>query len=265
LYTPEGYVGLIEILKSEGYRFAGFNEAINPGQKTVFLRHDIDCNPRWAVEMAALNQRCDVTGTFCFLLRSAFYNLAAADTARCVEAVANHDQRIGFHFAFIGKAPDDTSVIAAMVRREFEIARSIVPSMEPLFSWHNPSGEPGLLERCLDLEIPGMSNLYGRRFCREMPYRSDSNRRHTYAEWESIARAGHPHLHLLFHPLIWIPRGADMMEAFALTIAETVHILDGEFMESPIYRQAHPDGLTDEAMSAIAALVRRPDRKRGLT
>ena len=56
-----------------------------------------------------------------------------------------------------------------------------------------------------------------------------------------------------------------MMEAFALTIAETVHILDGEFMESPIYRQAHPDGLTDEAMSAIAALVRRPDRKRGLT
>lgn len=252
MYSADAYVDLLGLFLREGYRFLRFDEPEPAGRKAIYLRHDVDCSPRWAEDFARLNARCGVIGTFCFLLRSPLYNLAAPETLRHVEAVLGLGQRVGFHYAFAAAPPDDLEIVARMVRADFDIAHSIVPRMEPLFCWHNPSLLPNLIDRTLDLAVPGLVNLYGRRFFRDMAYKSDSNRRYSIAEWQQIARAGHPRMQLLMHPFDWLAGGDDVRRMLANTFAEVARTPAASMSEHALYREAHPDGLGEDALAAIA-------------
>jgi len=249
MYTPEAYVALMTLLKSEGYRFVSF-EAVSSevaAERVICLRHDIDYCPAWAVAMARLNHHCGIAGLFTVQLRSPLYNLAAAETLRCLADIEALGQQIGLHFAFTAPPGDDAEAIAAQVIGDYRIACSLVPTLRPVFSWHNPSLAPGLIERCLDLDVPGMINLYGRRFCRDMDYRADSNWRYSLEAWNAIARDGHPRMQLLFHPFQWLARGTSMLDVLGRTFATVARSCEREFLTNHLYRAAYPAGLPPEA------------------
>jgi hypothetical protein len=255
MYTPEAYLTLIRNLKEEGYRFAHFDERDEPAGKIIYLRHDIDYDPRWAADFAALNNRSGIAGTFCLQLRSPIYNLAAAPTQSAIEEILSCGQRIAFHFSFTAAPEPSDEAIAALVNRDFGIAQAIVPAMAPLFSWHNPSLIPGLIERCLDLKVNGLTNLYSRRFCRDTVYKSDSNWRYSIDEWHSLRREGHIRMQLLIHPFQWMARGRDMRDVLAKTFARCARVVESEFSTNYVYREMHPHGLSDSAYAKLAASV----------
>src|ERR1700722_14648896 len=240
MYTPEAYVGLIEAMKSHGYRFAVFEETVRDKEKIVYLRHDVDYSPRWAAEFACLNEHCGVIGTFCFQLRGSAYNLASAETQRHVEDIIGRGQCVALHFAFVSSPAGDLAEIAHLVRSDLDIAVSFVPAMKPFFSWHNPSLVPNLIERTLDLDVPGLANLYGRRYFCDTIYRSDSNWRYTLEEWGELICIGHKRIQLLFHPYLWMPRGRDLEEVLSRTFAETARGAESELMRNPVFRKLHP-------------------------
>lgn len=254
MYSPETYVELIELLIAQGYRFASFDERATDDRKCVFLRHDIDYSPRWAAEFAALNRRAGVVGTFCFQLRSPLYNLAGRQTQDAIREIEALGQHVAFHFGFTEVPPVDGGAIVQLVARDFQIARSIVPTIKPWFSWHNPSVTPGLIERCFDIEISGLMNLYSREFVQNTVYRSDSNWRFSLEEWHAIIREGHPRLQLLFHPFQWMARGRDMREVLALAYAELARAGHSEFATNHVWKERQTAEMSEAVFSRLGVL-----------
>jgi hypothetical protein len=259
MYTPESYLALLELLRTEGYKFVSFDADLPSDQKLVYLRHDIDYSPRWAAEFAILNERAGVSGTFCFQLRSPLYNLAAPQSQDAIRAIESRGQHVALHFAFSEVPSLDVAMIVELVTRDFRIARAIVPTIKPWFSWHNPSVTPGLIERCLDIEVPGVANLYGRRFVRDSVYRSDSNWRFSLEEWRSIVREGHQRLQLLFHPFQWMARGRNMREVLALAYAELARAGHTEFATNRVWSEHQIAKRSEAVFSRIGAMFGAAD------
>jgi hypothetical protein len=255
MYSRETYAELIGLFQREGYAFMPFDAPPPLAGRTIFLRHDIDYSPVWGAEFARLNASLGVNGTFCVQLRSPLYNLAAADTRASLREMLSHGQRIALHFTFESPPSEDPREIAALVGRDFALARELVPDMSPIFSWHNPSLAPGLIERCLDLEVPGLLNLYSRALVKETPYFSDSNWRYSISEWRQIAVAGHQRLQLLFHPFQWLAGGTDMKDVLAKTFAQVMREKEREFGSNHVFRAMHPHGLPPASLRAIEAAV----------
>lgn len=256
MYSPETYCELITLFRQQGYRFAGICDPIDEtGGKIAHLRHDIDYSPAWAADFARIDAELGVRAMFCFQLRSPLYNLASRQCRAAVEAVLASGHSIGLHFTIVGLAGASEAELARAIDEDLAAARALVPAISPVFSWHNPSLFPGLVERLLDFDAPGLINLYGRRWVRDMRYFSDSNWRYTIAEWQKIARAGHDRVQLLFHPFQWMARGRDMQDVLAQTYAQLISEAEAEFSTNHVYRQMHPRGLAPEVRQGIRQLM----------
>jgi hypothetical protein len=256
MYSPDAYRELIALFRQQGYRFAGIGDPIDEaGGKLAYLRHDIDYSPAWAADFARIDAELGVRAMFCFQLRSPLYNLASRQCRAAVDAVLAAGHRVGLHFTILDAAGVSEAELARAIAADLAAARALVPAIAPVFSWHNPSLVPGLIERLLDFEVPGLVNLYGRRWVRDTRYFSDSNWRYSIAKWQEIARAGHARVQLLFHPFQWMARGRDMRDVLARTYVQLISEAEAEFSTNHVYRQMHPDGLPPQAQQAIERLV----------
>ena len=73
-FTYDAYRSLLELLKQRGYEFASFNNySIMP--MPVILRHDIDNSLVKALEIAKIENECNVKSTYFALLSTDFYNI----------------------------------------------------------------------------------------------------------------------------------------------------------------------------------------------
>lgn len=265
MYTPLAYRQLLEIAKSEGYRFAGYQEAHSPEktEKVIYLRHDIDYSPVWATSFAKLNAQAGVKATFFFLLRSPTYNFFAYPTLAAVREIASLGQEVGLHFTIEDSSNMVDEKLVARISADFANARSQFPSLSSVFSWHNPSLVPEIMERGLDMVVPGLTNAYSRYFVREVKYYSDSNLRHSVQALQEILRGGRPRLQLLFHPFQWMAQGRDMQEILAKTLAQVIREKEIEFLNNHVYRDLFPSGIPDEWRNDLANRVsahRTPSR-----
>lgn len=254
MYSPEAYIALIKSLRALGYRFADFGELPSKDEQCIFLRHDIDFSPHWAADFAEINEQCGIVGTFCFQVRNPLYNLASPQVLEAIRQIKSCGQNVALHFAFTATPPADNAEIAQLVSNDFKLAQSIVGEIRSYFSWHNPSLFPGLMERCLDLRVPGLLNLNGRRFIRDIVYRSDSNWRFSLNQWHSIAREGHRQMQLLFHPFQWMARGRDMAEVLALTYAEVTRAAHGEFSINHVWKARDISKNAERVFASVANL-----------
>ncbi len=254
-YTPETYAEILNILKERGYRFAGYDERlpIIDAPKVVYLRHDIDYSPGWARAFAEINAEHGVTGTFFFQTRSPIYNLLAHPSLDEVERVAALGQRIGLHYT-IGDRVEESS-LPALVAEEYRRAREYFPGMSPVFSWHNPSLAPHVMESGMDMTFPGMTCTYSRYFLDEVKYYADSNLRYSVEEFRNFIDAGHPRLQLLFHPFQWMAKGRDMQEVLARTWIQVIREREGEIRKNHIYRALFPEGMPEEWLDTLAEKI----------
>ncbi len=257
-YSPAGYGEVLAALRRAGYRFGAYEGPLEPGP-VVLLRHDVDFSPAWAVDLAHLNVEHEARGTFFLQLRSPLYNLHAFETLEAVEALRAAEQWIGFHVTLPeGElAPKER---AELVERDFETARRLVPDLQPVFAWHNPS----LLmsDEGLDQEIPGFVNAYGRIGGGNVRYVSDSNLRYTREQLLALVAGGETPLQLALAPMQWLPGAPDMPGILAHTLSRKVRDLEVEFLRNHVYRAALPQGLPGSLLgrfeSAVEGALRRP-------
>ena len=257
VYAPGAYRHLLEILKQEGYRFAAFREIFSrdDAQKVVYLRHDIDYSPVWALSFARINAELGVSGTFFFQLRSPIYNLLAYQTLSVLNEIDGLGQSLALHLTVDRVVPPDDRALAAQITADFQATKQFVPGLQSVFSWHNPSLAPELVQRGLDLVVPGMTNAYSRYFQETVKYYSDSNLRHSVDDLQKIILKEEPQLQLLLHPFQWMAQGRNMQEVLANTWVQVIREREREFLTNHIYRGLFPSGMPDQWLGHLSTCL----------
>jgi hypothetical protein len=261
-YSKDSYRALLARALEQGYAFAGFVDDTQTGGRRIYLRHDVDYSLRMAVELAEINQSLGVRGTFCVLLRSQIYNLLSHYGLEAIRSILALGQRVAFHYAAPPVLPASNEELAALIRADFEVVRRDLPELDPAFAWHNPT--PELMTRGLHLNVPGLVNLYSEAYVKTIPYYSDSNMRHSVADFEELLdKDGHAALHLLFHPLNWVAGGRTMLEVLGRTWTYIVREREEEMRLNRHYAERLPEGMPDRVLEGFSdqwlrAALRRP-------
>ncbi len=251
MYSKESYRSLLGLALRLGYNFVGFVGGGHACDRRIYLRHDVDYSLKMAVELAEINQSLGVRGTFCVLLRSQIYNLLSHYGLEAVRRLLALGQRVAFHYAPPPTLPASDEELAALIRADFEVVRRDLPEIEPAFAWHNPTAE--LIARGLHLNVPGLVNLYSEPYIQTIPYYSDSNLRHSVADFEAIlSKSGHVALHLLFHPLNWVAGGRTMLEVLGRTWTYIVREREEEMRLNRHYAESLPEGMPDRVLDGFS-------------
>jgi len=249
-YSKDSYRLLLALALRQGYRFVGFNDGAQVDDRRVYLRHDVDFSLKMAVELAEVNQSLGVQGTFCVLLRSQVYNLLSQWALEQVRTLLALGQRVAFHYAAPAKLPASDEELAALIHADFEVVRRDVPEIEAAFSWHNPTED--LIARGLRLKVRGLVNLYSEAYIKAIPYYSDSNLRHSVADFEALFTRNGQALHLLFHPLNWVAGGRTMLEVLGRTWVYIVREREEEMRSNRAYAEAFPNGMPETVVQGFA-------------
>ena len=251
-FSKDAYRSLITGAQREGYTFRGFLDDRGETDRCILLRHDVDYSLRMAVELAEINRSLGVAGTFCILLRSHIYNPLSAWSIDEVRKLRDCGQHVALHYAAPARLPASDAELVKLILSDFEVLRGSVPDLLPAFAWHNPTAE--LIERGQRLEVPGLVNLYGARFVTDMAYVTDSNMRHSVAEFATLMASGrHARFHLLFHPLIWVAGGRTMLDVFARAWTYIIREREEEMRLNRSYRAVFPDGMPDTLLETFAS------------
>lgn len=195
-FTYRAYENLVRLLWSHGYEINGYHDW-ETAERSVILRHDIDYEPRKAVELARLEHRIGARSTYFVLLTSEFYNVFSGGCFRCIEEIAACGHTVGLHFDEVrypelaGKA----DAVCEKILAECRALESATGIEITTVSMHRPS--KAILEA--DLQIPGIVNSYGNVFFREFKYLSDSRRRWREQVEDIICSEQYPRLHILTH------------------------------------------------------------------
>lgn len=253
-YTEHAYRDLLRIMAEAGYEFADYRDDRRPAAgRVVYLRHDIDYSPACALSLARINAHAGATGTFFFQLRSPIYNFHSYATVSVMREICALGQRVGLHYCVDGSAPEGD--LAERILVDYQTMKTQIPSAVPVFSWHNPSVYPGLLDKVPDVVVPGLVNTYARKFGERVKYYSDSNLRYSIEELKAIVLRGGPYLQLLFHPFQWLAGGRDMQEVLANTWIKVLREKEQEFLTNHVYRRLFPSGMPEEWLGDLAYRV----------
>lgn len=215
-FTLAEYRECLELAKSSGYQFAGFDETQSCPESqspTIFLRHDIDYAPRFMSSMAQIEAELGVRSTYCVLLGSPWYRIDDPANHAIIESAIEQGHWLGLHFD-ASAIPSDGDVPECVIAEARRLGEQFGVHVR-VVSFHNPG------RRRIDhLELPpGLIHTYAPKFFREIAYVSDSNQ-----DWRGkdlrliLARREFPRLQLLIHPFWWREQPltlGDKMEAFA--------------------------------------------------
>jgi hypothetical protein len=246
-YNEQTYRQLLSLIRRHGWCCCRFTQEMPSVEKRLFLRHDVDYSLALAQRLAEINAELGVTATFFLQLRSPLYNLLAPVNLARARAIEGMGQRLALHCTVPEPFPETASELRTWVQQEFHRFRDLLPQAEPAFAWHNPTTV--LLERFRDLEVPGLVNVYHRRFTREMTYCSDSNFRTPPATFhDQLCNPRGSALHLLLHPVNWTVGGEDMLAVLAGTWEVLLRDWEQEMLTNAVYRQALPQGMPGDLL-----------------
>lgn len=238
-FSLESYRSLLATALEAGFRPTTFTQG-SWTDKTLLLRHDVDYSLEMAVELAKVNARLGVSGTFFILARAHSYNPRSRKSHERLAEIAALGQRLGVHVA--GGADD----IAA----DFDCLASVVP-VEEVFCWHNPT--PALVDEYRDnAVVAGLTNVYSKRFLDDALYRSDSNFDRSFEQLVAAFHGDAQVVHLLIHPINWVAGGDSMLEVFEHAWPYLIRESELEARTNRVYAASLPDGMPDALLADFA-------------
>jgi hypothetical protein len=198
LFTYDYYCQIIEALKLRKFSFCRFVDELAEGSLKVYLRHDIDLNVKYALELAKLESKLGVTSSYFVMLAADIYNVYSSVNQKQISEIIALGHDVGLHFVpGIGLSPLE---LEAQINQEAEILGNLLQHKVSCFSVHRPA--PGILSS--DFCPQGLINTYAPKYFSKEKYISDSN--HNF-------RCGNPiefienfqgnDLQILVHPVWW--------------------------------------------------------------
>lgn len=192
---PE-YAKFISEIAEAGYRFATMSAAAPSPETTIYLRHDIDFDTEYALQMARIEAQMGVPATYYFMLSSDSYNPLSYYNSQRIREIAALGHKISLHFDPVIYDDMEQGLL-----NEVTIFKNIFCTPIDIISIHRPN--KAILSH--EGEIAGIAHTYQARYSKEVFYCSDSQ-----GEWrfgnplDSQAFANRATIQLLTHPIWWV-------------------------------------------------------------
>lgn len=187
MLNKDGYIRLLRHYLDDNFKFVFFRDYELFGSKQILLRHDVDFDVDYALEMAKLEHSMNVKSTYFFLTHSDAYNLLSISCRKKVFDIVNFGHHVGIHYDPVIRYED-----------QLEVFDQICPydNVWPIVSIHRPRGLEGVKQ-------PFWST-YEDRYFKDISYASDS--RCTIPN--KITHNGQ----LLIHPVWWMTKAGSMID-----------------------------------------------------
>ncbi len=195
-FTYDWFIGLIELLREQGYEFADYFNW-EEKKRCVIFRHDIDNDLNKAVKLAEIEKKRNVKSTYFVLLTSDFYNVFSKSSFDQLKRIIDCGHTIGLHFDEARYSNDckDIFAIPNIILEEAERLGHVIDTKVEVVSMHRPNRE--ILDA--DVVIPGMINSYSKCFFKDFKYLSDSRCRWREPVEDIIMSNAYDRLHILTH------------------------------------------------------------------
>lgn len=103
-FTVNQYKKLLKAIKSQGYVFQTFDDfLLNPKEKVVILRHDVDLLPYNSLRFAQIQSSIGATGTYYFRAVPESWDESI------IKEISNLGHEIGFHYETMDTANGDVN------------------------------------------------------------------------------------------------------------------------------------------------------------
>ena len=195
-FSKKEYEKIIRNFKKERFNF--INNFKSNDSKKIFLRHDVDFSLEYALEIAEINSKNNISATFFFMISNNFYNLASIYSKNLVNKISNLKQSISLHFD-----PEIYTNIHSGLKKELKIFENLFGKKLKIISIHRP-------RKFLDkgIKFKNINHTYEDKYFKHTKYISDSKGAFFYDDPRSSKiLKSHLNIQLLIHPIWWIEKG----------------------------------------------------------
>lgn len=190
------YKNFLLQFKRNGYIFKFFHQKIFK-KGHILLRHDIDFDTKYALNIAKIEEKLDIKSTFFFLVRSESYNILSPEVIKRIKEINSMGHEISIHF--------DPSIykknkILEGLKYERKIFEYLFNVKIKIISFHRPS------KKFINFnnKIIGINHTYQDLFTKKIKYFADSRNVFRYGNpLKSIEFKNKQSLQLLLHPIWW--------------------------------------------------------------
>jgi hypothetical protein len=211
-FDYDTYWSLIERLSrtNRPLRFADLTNGL-PTSPFFILRHDVDYSPAAALNLAYQEAIRGVRCTYFLLLNSFYYNLLSPEHASFPARLIAMGHEVGLHYdvKFLEAFPHHRW--PELIRIQATLLGDLSGARVTAIAMHQPglNGEDPLRY------TEEYMNAYADRFCREMPYFSDSCRAWWDTAWKMLGSGCVPlRFQLALHPINWAEHDRDRKTIF---------------------------------------------------
>lgn len=217
------YKELLSTFLEQDYEFVLFQEITKKNRQLV-LRHDIDFDTNFALQMAEIEAEIGIKSTYFFLLRSNFYNVLALQDFENVQKIKALGHSISIHFD-----PVIYKNFRKGLEQELSIFQHYFETDVKIISLHRPND----FFLKFDEPINNIEHTYQSKYFKDIKYISDST---------GIWRYGHPldteafslkkSIHLLIHPVWWMVEGPSNFDKLRAYFAQRTENLKQDFFNN---------------------------------
>lgn len=203
------YEQLITSFLDKGYESIYFDE-LSSKKDQLILRHDVDFDCAYALDMAKIEAGLSVKSTYFVMLSSDSYNIYSPSNREILEKIQKLGHKIGLHFD-----PRVHGSYLTGLKSELDILSKIIENpLLKIISIHGPNKY--FLEYKNPIKISEdllIQHTYQEEFFTDMPYMSDSMGKFRYGHpLESDAFLENKTIHLLIHPIWWMTKADDSID-----------------------------------------------------
>jgi peptidoglycan/xylan/chitin deacetylase (PgdA/CDA1 family) len=218
-FTTENYSRLLDIAKDR-FSFTNFAE-IDEEVRFVLWRHDIDCSPHRALDLAKIEYSKNVKSTYFVWLHSPMYHFFENEIVQILKKILNLGHDIGLHFDIGFYGVLNEVELEQKIGWEKQILEKVLGRKIIVFSYHGP-GESfpnyddfttndiaDLYPHYFKSSICGLINTYGKYFRENVDYCSDSNGYWRFRRLQDVLESPEDEiqcLQVLTHPEWWVSK-----------------------------------------------------------
>jgi|GEM_PF-265624 len=201
------YENFLQAFLNHGYQFVSFKERDQPINQ-VILRHDVDFDTNFALQIAQIESTLGIKSTYFFLLRSDLYNILSPKTFDQIRAIKALGHSISIHFD-----PLIYEDFYEGLAKEIEVFQHLFDEKIDIISLHRPHD----YFKTYDAPIQGVEHTYQSKYLKDVKYFSDSTGKWRYGHpFDSDSFLRKESLHILIHPIWWAVNGKNSIEKLRL-------------------------------------------------
>ena len=196
MFDYESFASLLKEIAANGYSFRRIDDSLhNEGEKTIYLRHDVDISALAASRIGEIEHSLRITSSFFFLLGADTYNLLDPCNLTIMAELRSQGHCVGLHIDERIFEDDETTVY-----RTLEWFKECVTNIDLVVSFHRPSAS------VLGRDYASFVSAYRPAIFSNEHYLSDSRRSpEFYPKLQAWLQQGRTPIQLLLHPGWWYP------------------------------------------------------------